>query len=185
MLPGMPGKRTNVYVRHGTTSLFAAFNTADGTVISSIHRRHRAIEFKKFLTKIDADVPEDLDVHPSNDFYNELLVRTLAVLSGRAPTLKDPHRDEHEADAEGERRADHRQTLQRPGHLRITGCRRIGSEHPIGDDAADADHDQHDTDHQQSRSAAWRSNTLDAGHTAMVRSPAATRQGIGRRAAGC
>jgi len=38
MMPGMPEKRTHDYVRHGTTSLFAAFNTADGTVISSLHR---------------------------------------------------------------------------------------------------------------------------------------------------
>ena len=57
MMPGMPEKRTHDYVRHGTTSLFAAFNTADGTVISSLHRRHRTIEFKKFLTKIDAAGP--------------------------------------------------------------------------------------------------------------------------------
>jgi len=40
MMPGMPEKRTHDYVRHGTTSLFAAFNTVDGTVISSLHRRH-------------------------------------------------------------------------------------------------------------------------------------------------
>ena len=57
MMPGMPEKRTHDYVRHGTTSLFAAFNTADGTVISSLHRRHRAVEFKKFLTKIDTPGP--------------------------------------------------------------------------------------------------------------------------------
>ncbi len=57
MMPGMPEKRTHDYLRHGTTSLFAAFNTADGTVISSVHRRHRTIEFKKFLAKIDAEVP--------------------------------------------------------------------------------------------------------------------------------
>lgn len=69
MMPGMPEKRTHDYVRHGTTSLFAAFNTADGTVISSLHRRHRAIEFKKFLTKIDAEVPEDLQVHLVCDNY--------------------------------------------------------------------------------------------------------------------
>jgi hypothetical protein len=56
-MPGMPEKRTHDYVRNGTTSLFAAFNTADGTVISSLHRRHRSIEFKKFLAKIDAEVP--------------------------------------------------------------------------------------------------------------------------------
>lgn len=69
MMPGMPEKRTHDYVRHGTTSLFAAFNTADGTVISSIHRRHRAIEFKKFLNKIDTEVPDDLQIHLVCDNY--------------------------------------------------------------------------------------------------------------------
>jgi len=69
MMPGMPEKRTHDYVRHGTTSLFAAFNTADGTVISSLHRRHRTVEFKKFLTKIDAEVPEHLNVHLVCDNY--------------------------------------------------------------------------------------------------------------------
>ena len=69
MMPGMPEKRTHDYVRHGTTSLFAAFNTADGTVISSIHRRHRAIEFKKFLAKIDTEVPDGLEVHLVCDNY--------------------------------------------------------------------------------------------------------------------
>ena len=58
----MVERRTHDYLRHGTTSLFAAFNTEDGTVISSLHR-HRTIEFKKFLTKIDVEVPERLDVH--------------------------------------------------------------------------------------------------------------------------
>ena len=51
MMPGMPEKRTHDYVRHGTTSLFAAFNTANGTVISAMHRRHRTIEFTKFLSR--------------------------------------------------------------------------------------------------------------------------------------
>ena len=69
MMPGMPEKRTHDYQRHGTTSLFAALNVADGTVISSIHRRHRAVEFKKFLTKIDHEVPEELDVHVICDNY--------------------------------------------------------------------------------------------------------------------
>jgi transposase len=69
MMPGMPEKRTHDYVRHGTTSLFAAFNAADGTVISSLHRRHRAVEFKKFLTKIDEQVPADLEVHLICDNY--------------------------------------------------------------------------------------------------------------------
>jgi transposase len=69
MMPGMPEKRTHDYLRHGTTSLFAAFNVADGTVIASTHRRHRAIEFKKFLQKIDSQVPEHLDVHLICDNY--------------------------------------------------------------------------------------------------------------------
>jgi transposase len=69
MMPGMPEKRTHDYVRHGVTSLFAAFNIDDGTVISSLHRRHRAVEFKKFLAKIDAQVPAELDVHLVCDNY--------------------------------------------------------------------------------------------------------------------
>jgi Homeodomain-like domain/DDE superfamily endonuclease len=69
MMPGMPERRTHDYVRHETTSLFAAFNTADGTVISSLHRRHRTIEFKKFLAKIDSQAPAHLDVHLVCDNY--------------------------------------------------------------------------------------------------------------------
>ncbi len=69
MMPGMPERGTHDYVRHGVTSLFAAFNIADGTVISAVHRRHRAAEFKKFLARIDAEVPEDLDVHLVCDNY--------------------------------------------------------------------------------------------------------------------
>jgi transposase len=69
MMPGMPERRTHDYLRHGVTSLFAAFDIADGTVISSLHRRHRATEFKKFLTKIDAQVPDHLDVHLVCDNY--------------------------------------------------------------------------------------------------------------------
>jgi transposase len=70
MMPGMPEKRTHDYVRNGTTSLFAAFNIDDGTVISSLHRRHRSTEFKKFLAKIDQEVPADLDVHLICDNYS-------------------------------------------------------------------------------------------------------------------
>ncbi|WP_107364763.1 IS630 family transposase [Streptomyces agglomeratus] len=69
MMPGMPERRTHDYLRHGITSLFAAFNIADGTVISELHRRHRAVEFKKFLTAIDKAVPAELDVHLVCDNY--------------------------------------------------------------------------------------------------------------------
>ena len=46
MMPGMPERRTHDYVRHGITTLFAALNVATGEVTGSIHRRHRAVEFK-------------------------------------------------------------------------------------------------------------------------------------------
>jgi transposase len=63
MMPGLPERRTHDYVRSGTTTLFAALDVASGQVIGSLHRRHRALEFRKFLTKIDTEVPDELDVH--------------------------------------------------------------------------------------------------------------------------
>ncbi|MDG4785959.1 IS630 family transposase [Micromonospora sp. WMMD1102] len=69
MMPGMPERRTHDYHRHGITSLFAAFNIADGTVISELHRQHRATEFRTFLTTIDKTVPADLDIHLICDNY--------------------------------------------------------------------------------------------------------------------
>jgi transposase len=69
MMPGTPERRTHDYIRHGITSLFAAFNIADGTVISALHQHHRAIEFKKFLVTIDKAVPVELDVHLVCDNY--------------------------------------------------------------------------------------------------------------------
>ena len=67
MMPGVPERRSHDYVRHGTTGLFAAFNIADGTVICSLHRHHRAAEFKKFLARIDKNVPAGLEVHLACD----------------------------------------------------------------------------------------------------------------------
>jgi transposase len=69
MTPGTAERRTHDYVRHGTTTLFAAFNIADGTVISQTQRRHRAAEFKRFLSKIDKTVPPELAVHLVADNY--------------------------------------------------------------------------------------------------------------------
>ncbi len=63
MCPGRIESRTHDYVRHGTTSLFAALDVKTGRVIGECRRRHRASEFKDFLKKIDVSVPEDLDVH--------------------------------------------------------------------------------------------------------------------------
>jgi transposase len=69
MMPGMPERRTHDYHRNGITSLFAAFNIGDGTVITELHRQHRAAEFKKFLITIDKTVPEGLAVHIVADNY--------------------------------------------------------------------------------------------------------------------
>jgi transposase len=63
MLPGVPARASHDYKRAGTSSLYAALDLASGQVIGSLHARHRAIEFKKFLVTIDRAVPADLDVH--------------------------------------------------------------------------------------------------------------------------
>src|SRR6478752_2939989 len=63
MLPGTPARASHDYVRHGTSSLYAALDLATGKVIGALHARHRAQEFLAFLRKIDAEVPADLDVH--------------------------------------------------------------------------------------------------------------------------
>jgi transposase len=85
MMPGMPEKRTHDYVRHGTTSLFAALNVEDGSVISALHRRHRAVEFKKFLAKIDTEVPDHLDVHLICDNYGTHKHPTVSTWLGNHP----------------------------------------------------------------------------------------------------
>jgi transposase len=69
MLPGTPERRSHDYVRHGTTSLFAALELASGKVIGSLRRRHRASEFRKFLVQIDEEVPDGLEIHLVLDNY--------------------------------------------------------------------------------------------------------------------
>lgn len=69
LMPGVPERRTHSYVRHGTTSLFAALDIATGFVIGKCYKRHRAAEFLDFLKQIDARVPEGLDIHIIMDNY--------------------------------------------------------------------------------------------------------------------
>jgi len=69
MRPGQIERRTHDYARHGTTSLFAALDVKTGTVIGEFHRRHRSVEFRKFLDTIDQAVPSALDVHLLLDNY--------------------------------------------------------------------------------------------------------------------
>ena len=63
MLPGTPERATHDYERNGTSSLYAAQNIQSGGIVGSLHQRHRAVEFLKFLKTIDATVPEHLGVH--------------------------------------------------------------------------------------------------------------------------
>jgi len=69
LMPGVPERRTHNYVRHGTTSLFAALDVASGFVIGKCYKRHRATEFLDFLKEIDSSVPDYLDVHIIMDNY--------------------------------------------------------------------------------------------------------------------
>jgi transposase len=67
--PGLPERQTHDYERHGTTTLFAALNVLDGTVIGECLPRHRHQEFLQFLEKVDASVAPSLDVHLILDNY--------------------------------------------------------------------------------------------------------------------
>ncbi len=68
--PGLPERQTHDYKRHGTTTLFAAFNILNGKVIGSCLPRHRGREFVKFLSRLEQEVPADLDVHLILDNYS-------------------------------------------------------------------------------------------------------------------
>jgi transposase len=69
MRPGQAERRSHDYVRHGTTTLFAALDVKTGKIVGECYRRHRATEFRRFLDRIDAAVPDDLDVHLILDNY--------------------------------------------------------------------------------------------------------------------
>ena len=60
---------THNYIRHGTTTLFAALEIASGKVLTQCKPRHRHQEFLQFLKHIEANVPEDLDIHLVLDNY--------------------------------------------------------------------------------------------------------------------
>jgi transposase len=67
--PGRAGTMTHDYKRHGTTTLFAALNVLDGTVIGQNMKRHRHQEFIRFLNAIEARVPKRKAIHAVVDNY--------------------------------------------------------------------------------------------------------------------
>jgi putative transposase len=60
---------THTYIRHGTTTLFAALNVASGAVITQTRARHRHQEYLGFLQQIEREVPSHLDIHAIADNY--------------------------------------------------------------------------------------------------------------------
>jgi transposase len=66
---GLPERQTHDYERHGTTTLFAALNVLQGTVIGECQPRHRHQEFLRFLDRIDQSIADDLDIHMVLDNY--------------------------------------------------------------------------------------------------------------------
>jgi len=69
MAPGVAERRTHDYMRHGTTTLFAALDVATGKVIGELHRRHRSSEFLRFLRTLDAAIPAGMEAHLVMDNY--------------------------------------------------------------------------------------------------------------------
>ena len=85
LAPGLPARRTHDYVRHGTTTLFAALDIATGNVIGDLHQRHRSREFLAFLKVIEANVPTDLDIHLVMDNYGTHKSPTIKAWFARRP----------------------------------------------------------------------------------------------------
>jgi transposase len=90
LAPGLPERRTHDYLRHGTTSLFAALDVATGRVIGELHRRHRAKEFLKFLATIERNVPAGLNVHLIMDNYGTHKTASVRAWFARHPRFH-PH----------------------------------------------------------------------------------------------
>jgi transposase len=82
---GVAERRSHDYVRHGTTTLFAALDLATGQVMGQLHRRHRAMEFLKFLRTIEQNVPADLAVHLVMDNYGTHKTASVRAWFARHP----------------------------------------------------------------------------------------------------
>ena len=81
---------THDYIRHGTTTLFAALDIASGKVLTQCKSRHRHQEFLNFLRHIDANVPEDLDIHLVVDNYSTHKHEKVRTMVSCTTTLSRP-----------------------------------------------------------------------------------------------
>ena len=78
---------THDYIRHGTTTLFAALDVATGQVITQCKPRHRHQEYLAFLRQIEKSVPADLELHLIVDNYATHKHPKCPCLVGKAPTI--------------------------------------------------------------------------------------------------
>jgi transposase len=85
MRPGQAERRSHDYKRHGTTSLFAALDVKTGKVIGACHRRHRSVEFRKFLDTIEQAVPPSLEIHLILDNYGTHKTATIRSWLAKRP----------------------------------------------------------------------------------------------------
>src|ERR1019366_9888716 len=90
MQPGQLERGTHDYKRNGTTSLFAALDLKTSRVISQFHRRHRSVEFRRFLDVIEDQVPADLDVHLILDNYGTHKTAIIRNWLAQAPAIPCP-----------------------------------------------------------------------------------------------
>lgn len=92
--PGLPMKRgragtmTHDYKRNGTTSLFAALNVLEGTVIGQCLPRHRHQEFLRFLRRLDREFPRDIDLHLILDNYGTHTHSKVTAWLGKHPRFQ-------------------------------------------------------------------------------------------------
>ena len=122
MMPGTPARASHDYRRAATSSLYAALDVASGNVIGSLHSRHRAIEFKNFLIKIDREVPAEYAVHVVLDNASTHKTPGSQTLAHRAPALRPALHPDQLVLAQPRRtlvrRVDDEETATRPPPIR-------------------------------------------------------------------
>jgi len=111
--PGLPERQTHDYKRHGTTTLFAAFNILNGKVIGTCQERHRSREFVRFLNHLERQLPEDQEVHLIHGqlLHTQKRRSTTLAQAEETPPLSFPFHADQQFVAESGRailRIDHR-----------------------------------------------------------------------------
>lgn len=92
--PGLPlgighiKTKTHDYIRHGTTTLFAALNHLEGSLLSRIEKKHTQVEWLRFLKQIERESPKDVDIHIIADNYAAHKTAKVRKWLGAHPRMK-------------------------------------------------------------------------------------------------